>query len=179
MSIRRVAVIFDDQVRPDTTGVYCRRALGQLVEVEHFLPAELARVPREEFDLYLFIDDGLDYALRSDLHPSAWWAIDTHLNLDWCQARAGSFDFVFTAQRDGAELLRRGGHATATWLPLACDPEFHRKYDGPKQYDIAFVGHLFPGPRADLVELIRPTFAIRSSASSSSTRWRGPTPRPG
>ena len=42
MSIRSVAIIFDDQVRPDTTGVYCRRALGQLGEVAHFLPAELA-----------------------------------------------------------------------------------------------------------------------------------------
>jgi O-antigen biosynthesis protein len=158
MSIRRVAVIFDNQVRPDTTGVYCRRALGQLVEVEHFLPVELARVPAGEFDLYLFIDDGLEYALRPDLHPSAWWAIDTHLNPDWCQARAGNFDFGFAAQRDGAELLRQAGHATASWLPLACDPEFHRKHDGPKRFDVSFVGHLFPGSRSELVELIRGHF---------------------
>jgi O-antigen biosynthesis protein len=158
MNIRRVAVIFDNQVRPDTTGVYCRRALGQLVEVEHFLPVELARVPVEGFDLYLFIDDGLEYPLRADLRPSAWWAIDTHLSPDWCGERAGNFDFVFAAQRDGAELLRRAGHASACWLPLACDPEFHRRHQGPKAFDISFVGHLFPGPRSELVELIRSHF---------------------
>jgi O-antigen biosynthesis protein len=158
MAIRRVAVIFDNQVRPDTTGIYCRRALGQLVEVEHFLPIELARVPREGFDLYLFIDDGLEYPLRSDLHPSAWWAIDTHLNPEWCRERAGNFDFVFAAQRDGAELLRQAGHASASWLPLACDPEFHRKQDGPKAFDVSFVGHLFPGPRSELVQQIKGRF---------------------
>jgi hypothetical protein len=38
MAIRRVAVVFDNRARPDTTGIYCRRALGTLVEVEHFLP---------------------------------------------------------------------------------------------------------------------------------------------
>ena len=33
MEIRRVAVIYDDRERPETTGVYCRRALESLVEV--------------------------------------------------------------------------------------------------------------------------------------------------
>ena len=74
MAFQRVAVIFDNKVRPDTTGVYCRRALGQLVEVEHFLPQELARIPRQGFDLYLNIDDGLEYRLPADLRPCAWWA---------------------------------------------------------------------------------------------------------
>ena len=48
----------------------------------------------------------------------------------------------------------RGSHSAA-WLPLACDPEIHRKHDVAKQYDVAFVGNVFPGPRADLLELIR------------------------
>src|SRR5437868_8268345 len=107
MAIRRVALIYDGVRRPETTGVYCRRALGPLVEVEHFLPAELARVPRSGFDLYLNIDDGLEYPLPLDLRPQAWWAIDTHLNYSWCLARARNFDVVFTAQRDGAEQFRR------------------------------------------------------------------------
>jgi GT2 family glycosyltransferase/tetratricopeptide (TPR) repeat protein/SAM-dependent methyltransferase len=150
MPISKVAVIFDNKVRPDTTGIYCRRALGQLVEVEHFLPSELSRVPRGAFDLYLNIDDGLEYRLPSDLRPCAWWAIDTHLNPEWCQARAADFDFVFAAQRDGAELLRRAGIATACWLPLACDPELHRKHDVPKEFDVCFVGHVFGGPRPEV-----------------------------
>ena len=84
MSVQRVAIIFDNRARPETTGVYCRRALGGLVEVEHFLPAELSRIPRTGFDLYLQIDDGLEYHHPADLRPCAWWAIDTHLNFDWC-----------------------------------------------------------------------------------------------
>jgi hypothetical protein len=153
-----VAVIFDDEARPDTTGVYCRRALGRLVEVEHFRPMELSRIPRGRFDLYLNIDDGLRYRLPADLQPSAWWAIDTHLDPDWYQAKAPDFDLVFTAQRDGAELLHRAGIASAHWLPLACDPEIHRRHDVPKTLDVCFVGHVFAGERSDLLRLIQRRF---------------------
>lgn len=151
----RIALIFDHKVRPDTTGVYCRRALGELAEVEHFLPGELGRVPRQGFDLYLNIDDGLEYYLPRDLRPCAWWAIDTHLNYDWCLQRARGFDFVFTAQRDGTAGFRQDGIASASWLPLACDPEMHRKHDVAKEHDVCFVGNLFDGPRGDLVRLIQ------------------------
>ena len=41
MAIQRVAIIYDDQARPDTTGVYCRRALEGLVKVEHLPPEQL------------------------------------------------------------------------------------------------------------------------------------------
>lgn len=157
MSIRKVAVIFDNQARPDTTGVYCRRALGQLVEVEHFLPTDLSRLPRRGFDLYLNIDDGLEYRFPADLRPCAFWAIDTHLQWDWYATKAPDFDHVFAAQRDGAFRLRRAG-LVADWLPLACDPDIHRKHDLPKAYDVCFVGHIFPGPRADLLERIRRRF---------------------
>ena len=85
MSIQRVAIIFDNKSRPETTGVYCRRALGQMVQVEHFLPSERSRIPRQGFDLYLNIDDGLRYNLPPELRPSAFWAIDTHLDFDRCR----------------------------------------------------------------------------------------------
>jgi GT2 family glycosyltransferase/tetratricopeptide (TPR) repeat protein/2-polyprenyl-3-methyl-5-hydroxy-6-metoxy-1,4-benzoquinol methylase len=156
--VRRVALIFDSKARPETTGVYCRRALGRLVEVEHFLPTELGRIPRQGFDLYLNIDDGLHYQFPPDLRPCAWWAIDTHLDFAWCLEKARSFDFVFAAQRDGAEQLRQQGIAFAVWLPLACDPELHGKRDVAKQFDVCFVGNIFPGPRADLVDLLQRHF---------------------
>jgi hypothetical protein len=148
-------LIFDDRARPETTGVYCRRALERLVDVAHIQPDELAQVPREGFDLYLNIDDGFPYELPTELRPSAWWAIDTHVSFDRCLRKARHFDLVFAAQRDGAEALRRGGIASASWLPLACDPEIHRKHEVDKQYDIAFVGNVFPGPRAELLNLVR------------------------
>jgi len=155
MAIHRVALIFDDRARPETTGVYCRRALERLVEVVQFRPDELAQVPHDGFDLYLNIDDGFDYQLPGELRPSAFWAIDTHLNFERCRQKARDFDVVFAAQRDGAEAIRQTGIASATWLPLACDPEVHRKHDIPEQYDVAFVGNVFPGPREELLNLIR------------------------
>jgi GT2 family glycosyltransferase/tetratricopeptide (TPR) repeat protein len=149
-----VAVIFDNQARPDTTGVYCRRALGQLCRVEHFLPGELGRIPRQGFDLYVNIDDGLEYRLPADLRPAALWAIDTHLNLPWYLTKAADFDFVFAAQRDGAARLRQAG-IEAHWLPLAADPELHTANPVAKRFDVCFVGNVFPGPRAELVELLQ------------------------
>ncbi len=155
MEIRRVALIYADRPRPETTGFYCRRALESLVEVTHFRPDELVAVPREGFDLYLNVDDGLAYDLPPNLHPVAWWAIDTHLGFERCHHKALQCDLVFAAQRDGAERLRRSGIASATWLPLACDPDVHRKHDVAEQFDVAFVGNVFPGPRGELLDLIR------------------------
>lgn len=154
MDIRRVALIYDDTTRPETTGTYCLRALGELAEVEHFRAADLDRIPRTGFDLYLNIDDGLEYRLPPELRPAAWWAIDTHLNFAWCAHRARDFDLVYTAQRDGAIKLQAEGIA-ANWLPLACDPTIHRKHAVPKRHEIAFVGHLFPGPREELLNRLR------------------------
>jgi O-antigen biosynthesis protein len=101
MEIRRAAIIFDTTLRPETAGVYCQRTLEKLVVVEHFQPHDFDRVPRNGFDLYLNIDDGLPYQLPSELRPSAFWAIDTHLNFDRCRGKAPGFDVVFAAQRDG------------------------------------------------------------------------------
>ena len=157
MSIRRVAIIYDNQTRPETTGEYCRRALQGMVEVEHFLPGQMERIPREGVDLYLNIDDGHRYQLPPELHPCAWWAIDTHMDFDWCLAKSHDFDCIFAAQRDGAARLRLEGIVT-TWLPLACDPEIHRRHTVEKTWDICFVGNVFPGPRAELLELLRRRF---------------------
>lgn len=161
MFIRRVAVIFDDTARPETTGTYCRRALGTMVEVEHFLPTELARMAEcsKPFDLYLYIDDGLSYPIPPSLHPSAMWVIDTHLDFEWALSRAREVDCTFAAQRDGSERLRNAGIAPASWLPLACDPDLHRKHQVSKRYDVSFVGSLASGRREELLELIQREYA--------------------
>ena len=49
----KVAVVFDNQHRPETTGFYCRRALSQLADTEHLLPHELSLVPDGVFDLFV------------------------------------------------------------------------------------------------------------------------------
>ena len=155
MDIRRAAVIFDDSARPETTGGYCLRALEELVEVVHLRPGDLDAFDPCGVDLFLAVNDGLDYPIPNALRPRAWWAIDTHLEFDRCLARARGCDLVFAAQRNGAERLRAAGANSAEWLPLACDPEIHRPHDVPLAYDVAFVGHDFPGPRGELSALIR------------------------
>ncbi len=158
MTIQRVALIYDDRPRPETTGGYCLRALRELVQVEHVLPDQLDKLPRQSFDLYVNIDDGLHYRLPPDLHPAAWWVIDTHLDIDWDLAKAHDFDFLFAAQRDGAERMCGEGLSTR-WLPLACDPEIHRRHELPKEYDLCFVGNLVSSARVQLVELLRREFS--------------------
>ena len=69
MPIQRVAVIFDDQARPETTGVYCLRALRNWSRRSTSAPPTSTQAPRQGFDLYLNVDDGLDYRLPSDLRP--------------------------------------------------------------------------------------------------------------
>jgi hypothetical protein len=39
MAFRKIAVIYDDSLRPDTTGGYCLRALRSLTDVCHLGPA--------------------------------------------------------------------------------------------------------------------------------------------
>lgn len=153
MTIQRAAVIFDDTLRPETTGTYCLRALRHFVSAEHLHPANLPRARCGDFDLFVNIDDGQSYSLPCQLRPAVFWAIDTHLDYERCLTRSRSVDFVFCAQRDGAERLEADGIA-AEWLPLACDPEIHRQYDVPKKYDITFIGNVFPGERAELLALL-------------------------
>lgn len=159
MSAKRVALIYDDTSRPETTGGYCLRALGRFADVKHFRLADVDQLPPRGFDLYLNIDDGLRYRLPQALHPAAWWAIDTHLDLPWYLAKAPDFDFVFTAQRDGASKLREAGIQRAAWLPLACDPEIHGKHKLKKPLDICFIGNVWPATRrAELVRLLQREF---------------------
>ena len=129
------------------------------MRVEHFLPTELDQLPAELFDLFINIDDGLDYVLPSCLRPSALWAIDTHLEFDRSLRKARSADYVFAAQKDGAERLRQRGVSSAIWLPLACDPELHGQCETvSKEYDVGFVGNVLPGIRAELLDRVQASY---------------------
>lgn len=154
--LSRVAVVFDNTLRPETTGLYVRRALGRLVaHVEHVLPADLNGHMADGFDAYVVIDDGLDYRIPDHLRPRAWWAIDTHIHYDRSLNMARTADCVFAAQRDGTLRLQHDGIDSAKWLPLACDPDVHRPYSVPVLRDMCFVGNKIPGPRAELLETLR------------------------
>jgi hypothetical protein len=106
MAIGRVAVIFDDRLRPDTTGVHCRKALAQLVEVVHYHPEQGHAIPPSGFDLYLSTDDDTENALPDRLRPLAYWAIDTHRGFDLRLERAK--DRRVRPQDEPSCLTRRG-----------------------------------------------------------------------
>ncbi len=164
MNLRRIAVVFDNTHRPETTGFYCRRALSELVSagdlgaVEHLLPEELGTVAPGQFDVFVVIDDGFHYQWPKSLRPAVWWAIDTHLDFSRTLERAWQSDVVFAAQKEGAERFRREGISGAAWLPLACDPNLHHPHAVQKQFDLAFVGHELAGERTRLLALIREQF---------------------
>lgn len=103
--MKTVAIVFDHLARPETTGLYCLRALADLVKVEHLHPSQLTDSRLGIYDLYLFVDDGFDYQPPDRLRPQAYWAIDTHIDFERSSRRAAGADFVFAAQQNGASRL--------------------------------------------------------------------------
>ncbi len=151
----KVGLVFDNKHRPETTGYYCRRALGRLVDLEHLLPHELDIIDPSIFDLFILIDDGLDYVIPDNCRPRAAWAIDTHMDLTRCIQRFGDADFLFAAQKNGAFALQQRLGRPVEWLPLACDPEIHRPIAGElKGHDLVFVGHMVGRERQRLLDAL-------------------------
>jgi GT2 family glycosyltransferase/2-polyprenyl-3-methyl-5-hydroxy-6-metoxy-1,4-benzoquinol methylase/tetratricopeptide (TPR) repeat protein len=151
----KIGLVFDNRPRPETTGYYCRRALSRLVDVEHLLPDELPKIDASIFDLFVCIDDGLNYQIPDHCRPRAAWAIDTHMDFERTLRRFGDADFLLAAQKNGAAALQKALGRTVTWLPLACDPDVHARQpeEGPS-YDIAFVGHVLGHRRTRCLELL-------------------------
>jgi len=72
----------------------------------------------------------------------------------------GCFDYVFTVSPKSVQTYKELGIANVECLPVACDPEFHRKLelsaDDQRKYscDIVFAGTYYPR-RARLVKLLK------------------------
>lgn len=150
---RRIVVIYDRSIRPDTTGVHCEQALRRLghdvvhhppvrVEGGRVQPSGYADLPSDA-DLYLQIDDDLGYpGPPRGAVPSVYWCIDTHRMTQlhplgradrW--AKVAEVDVALCAQRDRARELG------CPWLPLAFDPTVCHPLPGTAtRYDWCFVG---------------------------------------
>lgn len=74
--------------------------------------------------------------------PTACYLIDSHMNLSVHLEWARHFDYVFLAQREYIPQFLSAGMPRVYWLPLACDPVMHGPVEGPKRYDVGFVGSL-------------------------------------
>jgi hypothetical protein len=175
-----VHVLIGYGYHPVTTGTYLQRALERRAETLFVgtpyaarpgfaatgdigaIAADLPRGP----DLYLYVDSGAAWYFPRGLTtldcPTACYLIDVHVTPDRHLRQAMFFDYAFSAQRDFVDTLRRAGHPRAHWLPLACDPETHRRHDAPKRYDIGFVGASGRGyeRRSALLRRLESRFAV-------------------
>lgn len=152
----KILVSLETRVRPDSTGIYVIEAFKQLGhEVAHILPENMKDV-HGGYDLYVKVDDGQRVThWNPDLHPSAYYCIDTHIESDWRiqLARDGRFDAVSVVHSDGLKL--DWGRDDVYWNPVGCDPNIH--YVGPreKKYDGCFIGNFhnnLAGPRVAAVD---------------------------
>lgn len=139
----KIVLVSETRVRPDSTSIYFIKAFKDLGhELVHVQPSDIGQVKAGDADLYLKVDDGLSYArFRSDLHPSAYYVIDTHLDPEWRLdlEREAQFDFVFCAQKAGAALPWQAKEVS--WLPLGADPDLHWVGKRPKVFDVGFIGN--------------------------------------
>jgi spore maturation protein CgeB len=156
---------------PRWIGASCQKALSQAHHVEHFdlrqTPGYTTRLGKSlcigrrtdvskvisqcsrEPDLAIEIDGYGSFHLagyRSLGIPTAYWAIDSHINLDFQRNIASDFDCVFVAQKDYTDSFRQVADHVS-WLPLAVDPETHRRFTVDKQFDIGYVGSFYDPER--------------------------------
>lgn len=152
----KIALIFDKQ-RADVSGGYFERALTKKgYDYDHFWTKDAHKIPFP-YDLYLRIDHGdYKYDLPKHLKPKAFYAVDCHLKYPYSQIRkqAKNYDFVFVTQKGTEEELKKEG-INAIWMPLACDPEIHKRLDLEKIYDIGFVGTSGGVPRKFYLQELR------------------------
>jgi spore maturation protein CgeB len=152
----RVLVSLETRVRPDSTGVYIIEAFKQLGhEVAHVLPEHIHNV-HGGYDLYVKVDDGQRVTQwNPELHPSAYYCIDTHIESDWriALARDGRFDSVSVAHHGGLAL--DWGRNDVYWNPVGCDPKIHYVGAREKRFDGCFIGNFhnnLAGPRVEALD---------------------------
>lgn len=113
------------------------------------LLAQHPELPRP--DLYLWVESVPGHRpvnLAGLGCPTACYLIDSHLSLERHLELAAGFDSVFIAQREYLPHFRQV-NPRSFWLPLACDPEVHRRWESEKQHDIGFVGGVQQGSRRE------------------------------
>ena len=132
----KILVSLETRVRPDSTGIHIIEAFKQLGhEVQHVFPEDMNDI-HGGYDLYVKVDDGQRVTQwNHELHPSCYYAIDTHIENDWRiqLAKDGRFDAVSVVHSDGLKL--DWGRDDIYWLPVGCTPEWNYTGYWAKQYD--------------------------------------------
>ena len=114
--------------------------------VPFYFPKGIPKSIGSKFDLVIEIDGAGQHHLARLFSntPSILWSIDTHLEekRNFLKGIAYDFSAIFISNMDHVKDFQDSfGGTYCEWLPLACDPDLHRKLDLPKLHDISFIGN--------------------------------------
>ena len=163
---KRVAIYYENRLgRNDGFPLYAWNLLRDKelypdIDVVHLIPNG-DYGPFGKFDLHLWIDWGEDgltnilpYKIVLPQGKLAYFASDTHLGYDYRLSMAKKADFVFCAQKEGAEKMIKDG-VKAEWLPHGVEPRaFPSEPKAMKKYDVSFVGHIVSKERLAFLDKI-------------------------
>ena len=110
-------------------------------------------------DLFVWADNGaafLPIGLDKLNCPSVALIGDTHTGqMDWRIDYAKMFSHAYLMfTRHHIPEFEQAGVTNIGWLPAACDPRFHGKFDVAKSYEIGFIGQTNPQWHPDRVALL-------------------------
>lgn len=125
---------------------------------------------KKEPDVIIEIDGSGSHHLKGYKKvkiPKAYWAIDSHVKLGFQKRIARDFDYVFVAQKDFLNSFK-GIADNVYWLPLAADPDVHKKFEVNKLFDIGYVGKTL-----SVEQLVRISRALSLIPGPFSRAWKG------
>jgi spore maturation protein CgeB len=120
-----------------------RLGLKVPIDLSRWIPPGIGK----KIDLLLVVDPiRLPFNFKGFEGVKAYYAIDGNnpLTLDahFKFAKVDKYDYVFVASKNDPKRYAERGCRNVYWLPLACDPDFHRRYVVPLKYDVCFVGEV-------------------------------------
>lgn len=162
----RLAIYYQVLHRNDGNPLYVWAALKRreklgLLKVDHINPTgDLAQFGK--YDFHLDVDWGEDglggllpYVPIETPKPSIVWNSDTHLGYDYRLKKSLKADYVFVAQKDAVERMKKDGVPNPVWLPHAVEPLAYPRYElASKKYDVCFVGHVNSQNRIDALDRV-------------------------
>lgn len=120
----------------------------------------LAQLPPHWFpDLVVLGDEStqpLVLGLETLPVPLVWYAIDSHIHVNWHIYYAAAFDVILVAQKDWTPAYQLDGDRQhVSWMPLFCHRSNDRDQGLERDIPLSFIGTLNAARNPDRVDLIR------------------------
>ena len=149
------------KIEPGATGSYFELAAKRRDDCVAF---RKGGIDPSECDIILNIEQ-TDEIIT---HPNAYnvyYEIDNHTNRGRVKERYEKVDRLFIAQKNYDCYYPQ---PKTKWLPLACDPEFHKRYeDEAIIYDIAFLGNESYPRRREFLDMLSRHFKVYRGIAKS------------